>query len=70
MLLVLTLMALYTAFGGAYYLYRRGALGDFGLIAVPLTTMFIIGLIAAPQLLPLSGEGATLAELPDLAQVD
>jgi len=70
MLLLLTLLALYSVFGGTYYLYRRGVLDDFGLIAIPLAVLLIIGFFAVPQLLTRAEAGDTVAALPESAESD
>jgi hypothetical protein len=68
MLLLLTLLALYSVFGGTYYLYRRGVLDDFGLIAIPLAVLMIIGFFTLPQLLTRAEASDTIAAAPETAQ--
>jgi hypothetical protein len=70
MVLLLTLLALYTVFGGAYYLYRRGFIDDFGLIAIPVAMLLIIGLFTVPQLLTRADASDTVAALPEPAPSD
>jgi hypothetical protein len=52
MALLLVLFVVYGVFGATYYVYRRGIIGDLGLIAIPVAVMAFLAILAAPYTLP------------------